>query len=345
MKTRAAVAWKAEAPLTIETVDLDGPKAGEALIEIMATGVCHTDAYTLSGLDSEGKFPAILGHEGAGSGPRGRGRRDVGEAGRSCHPALHARMPAVQKLPVAADQSLHRDPRHPGPGPDAGRHQPLLLRGREQQAPLPLHGLLDLLQFHRPAGDRPRQGARGRALRQDLLHRLRRHHRHRRGGLYRQGLAGRQCRGVRPGRHRPQCDPGRADGRRRQDHRRRPQSRQSGHGQEIRHDPFRQPGRGRPRQGGAGDRRPHRRRRRFLVRVYRQCRHHAPGAGMLPSRLGRHRSSSASPAVGPGDRDPAVPARHRPGLARLGLRRRARPHRRAARSSTGTWRARSISTT
>jgi S-(hydroxymethyl)glutathione dehydrogenase/alcohol dehydrogenase len=66
MKTRAAVAWKAEAPLTIETVNLEGPKAGEVLVEIMATGICHTDAYTLSGLDSEGKFPAILGHEGAG---------------------------------------------------------------------------------------------------------------------------------------------------------------------------------------------------------------------------------------------------------------------------------------
>ena len=66
MKTRAAVAWQANAPLTIETIDLDGPKPGEVLVEIMATGVCHTDAYTLSGLDSEGKFPAILGHEGAG---------------------------------------------------------------------------------------------------------------------------------------------------------------------------------------------------------------------------------------------------------------------------------------
>ncbi len=66
MKTRAAVAWEANKPLTIETVNLEGPKAGEVLIEIMATGVCHTDAYTLSGLDSEGKFPAILGHEGAG---------------------------------------------------------------------------------------------------------------------------------------------------------------------------------------------------------------------------------------------------------------------------------------
>ncbi len=66
MKTKAAVAWKANAPLTIETVDLAGPKAGEVLVEIKATGICHTDYYTLSGADSEGVFPSILGHEGAG---------------------------------------------------------------------------------------------------------------------------------------------------------------------------------------------------------------------------------------------------------------------------------------
>jgi S-(hydroxymethyl)glutathione dehydrogenase/alcohol dehydrogenase len=66
MKSRAAVAWEANKPLTIETIEIGGPKPGEVLVEVMATGVCHTDAYTLSGLDSEGKFPAILGHEGAG---------------------------------------------------------------------------------------------------------------------------------------------------------------------------------------------------------------------------------------------------------------------------------------
>jgi len=66
MKTRAAVAWKAGAPLVIETVDLQGPKAGEVLVEVKATGICHTDHYTLSGADPEGLFPAILGHEGAG---------------------------------------------------------------------------------------------------------------------------------------------------------------------------------------------------------------------------------------------------------------------------------------
>jgi S-(hydroxymethyl)glutathione dehydrogenase/alcohol dehydrogenase len=66
MKTRAAVAHRAGAPLTIETVDLEGPRAGEVLVEIRATGVCHTDEFTLSGADPEGLFPAILGHEGAG---------------------------------------------------------------------------------------------------------------------------------------------------------------------------------------------------------------------------------------------------------------------------------------
>jgi S-(hydroxymethyl)glutathione dehydrogenase / alcohol dehydrogenase len=66
MQVRAAVAHKAGAPLSIETVELEGPKAGEVLVEIKATGVCHTDAYTLSGADPEGLFPAILGHEGAG---------------------------------------------------------------------------------------------------------------------------------------------------------------------------------------------------------------------------------------------------------------------------------------
>src|SRR5271168_3231980 len=66
MKTRAAVARKAGAPLSLETVDLDGPRDGEVLVEVKATGICHTDEFTLSGADPEGLFPAILGHEGAG---------------------------------------------------------------------------------------------------------------------------------------------------------------------------------------------------------------------------------------------------------------------------------------
>lgn len=66
MDTRAAVAFAAGEQLSIETVQLEGPQAGEVLVEIKATGICHTDAYTLSGADPEGLFPAILGHEGAG---------------------------------------------------------------------------------------------------------------------------------------------------------------------------------------------------------------------------------------------------------------------------------------
>ena len=83
MKTRAAIAVEPNKPLVIEEVDLEGPKAGEVLIEIMATGVCHTDAYTLEGKDSEGIFPSILGHEGAGI------VREVGAGVTSVQPGDH----------------------------------------------------------------------------------------------------------------------------------------------------------------------------------------------------------------------------------------------------------------
>ncbi|PZQ47430.1 MAG: S-(hydroxymethyl)glutathione dehydrogenase/class III alcohol dehydrogenase [Micavibrio aeruginosavorus] len=83
MKTKAAVAFKAGAPLSIETVDLQGPQTGEVLIELKATGICHTDAFTLSGDDPEGAFPAILGHEGAGI------VREVGAGVTSVKPGDH----------------------------------------------------------------------------------------------------------------------------------------------------------------------------------------------------------------------------------------------------------------
>ena len=83
MKTRAAVAFAANQPLEIVELDLEGPKAGEVLVEIMATGVCHTDAYTLEGKDSEGIFPSILGHEGAGI------VREVGAGVTSVKPGDH----------------------------------------------------------------------------------------------------------------------------------------------------------------------------------------------------------------------------------------------------------------
>ncbi len=83
MDTRAAVAFAAGEPLSIETVQLDGPQAGEVLVEVKATGICHTDAFTLSGDDPEGAFPAILGHEGAGI------VREVGAGVTSLKPGDH----------------------------------------------------------------------------------------------------------------------------------------------------------------------------------------------------------------------------------------------------------------
>lgn len=64
IECKAAVAWAAKEPLSIETIQVDPPKAGEVRVKILATGVCHTDAYTLGGLDPEGVFPVVLGHEG-----------------------------------------------------------------------------------------------------------------------------------------------------------------------------------------------------------------------------------------------------------------------------------------
>jgi S-(hydroxymethyl)glutathione dehydrogenase/alcohol dehydrogenase len=83
MQTRAAVAWQAGKPLAIETIEIEGPKAAEVLVEIKATGICHTDAYTLSGADPEGLFPAILGHEGAGI------VREIGSGVTSLKPGDH----------------------------------------------------------------------------------------------------------------------------------------------------------------------------------------------------------------------------------------------------------------
>ena len=247
MKVRAAVAIAAGKPLDDREVDLEGPKAGEVLVEIKATGICHTDEFTLSGADPEGLFPAILGHEGAGI------VVDVGpgvtsaEEGRSRHPALHARMPAVRVLPVSRKTNLCqaiRATQGQGVMPDGTSR--FSLGGKKV---LHYMGTSTFSNFTVRARDRAGEDPRGRAVRQGLLHRLRRHHRHRRGDQHRQGRARRQRRGVRPRRHRPQRHPGRAPGRRRHDRRRRPQPGAQGAGREVRHDAFRQPegGRGRPR--------------------------------------------------------------------------------------------------
>ncbi len=170
MKTRAAVAFEAKKPLEIVELDLEGPKAGEVLVEIKATGICHTDAYTLDGLDSEGIFPSILGHEGAGI------VREVGPGVTSVKPGDHViplYTPECRQCKSCLsqkDQSLHPNPCDPGQGRDARRHLALQLQG---PADLPLHGLLDILEFHGAAGDRSGEDSRRRAVRQELLHRLR----------------------------------------------------------------------------------------------------------------------------------------------------------------------------
>ena len=107
MDVRAAVAHRAGEALAIETVRLDGPKAGEVLIEVKATGICHTDEFTRSGADPEGLFPAILGHEGAGV------VVDVGSGVTSVAIGDHV------ILPFAQDQFVHGDPRNAGQRPDA----------------------------------------------------------------------------------------------------------------------------------------------------------------------------------------------------------------------------------
>ncbi len=154
MDVRAAVAFAAGEPLSIETVQLEGPKAGEVLVEIKATGVCHTDAYTLSGDDPEGLFPAIMGHEGAGI------VVDVGAGVTSLKKGDHV-IPLYTpecrqcKFCTSGKTNLCQAIRETqGQRRDAGRHQPVLV---QRQAAASLHGDVDVLEFHGAAGDRRRE--------------------------------------------------------------------------------------------------------------------------------------------------------------------------------------------
>jgi S-(hydroxymethyl)glutathione dehydrogenase/alcohol dehydrogenase len=169
-------------------VNLEGPKKGEVLVEIKATGICHTDEFTLSGADPEGIFPAILGHEGAGV------VVEVGEGVTSLKKGDHViplYTPECRQCPSCLSRKTNlctaiRATQGKGLMPDGTSRF-----STGWHADLSLHGLLDLLEPHRAAGNRAGQGRpRGRALRQDLLHRLRRDHRHRRGDQHRQGGIG-----------------------------------------------------------------------------------------------------------------------------------------------------------
>ena len=109
MDVRAAVAYAAGQPLVIETVQLEGPRNGEVLVEIKATGVCHTDAYTLSGQDPEGLFPSILGHEGAGVvvevGPGVTSVAPGDPSSRSTFPSAGSASTASTRRPTSARRS------------------------------------------------------------------------------------------------------------------------------------------------------------------------------------------------------------------------------------------------
>ena len=256
MKVKAAVAHKAGAPLTIETVDLEGPKAGEVLVEIKATGICHTDEFTLSGADPEGLFPVDPRARRRGRRRRRRARRDdaAGKAITSsrstcpsaaqCEYCVSGKTNLCQAIRVTQGQGVM---------PDGTSRFSL---GRQEAAAL--HGHVDVLELHRGAGDRAREDPRGRALRQGVLHRLRRDDRHRRRHQHREGRAGRERRGVRPGRHRAERDPGRAARRREHDRRRRPEPGAARARREVRHDALREP-EGSRRRSRAVPRQPHRR--------------------------------------------------------------------------------------
>src|SRR5215467_12627301 len=168
MKTRAAVAFAPKQKLEIVELDLEGPKAGEVLVEVFATGVCHTDAYTLEGKDSEGIFPSILGHEGAGI------LREVGAGVTSVKPGDHViplYTPECRQCKTCTSRKSNlctaiRATQGQGVMPDGTSRFSIGNEKIHHYEDPSLYGLLDVRQFHRAAGDRGRENPRGRPLRQ-----------------------------------------------------------------------------------------------------------------------------------------------------------------------------------
>ena len=155
MKTRAAVAVAAGKPLEIMEVDLDGPRQGEVLVEIMATGICHTDEFTLSGADPEGMFPAILGHEGAGI------VREIGAGVTSVAAGDHV-IPLYTPECRECDYCLHPKTNlcqairsTQGQGGNARWHESFFAKGQTDPA---LYGNIDLFKLYRSARNRACQG-------------------------------------------------------------------------------------------------------------------------------------------------------------------------------------------
>ena len=344
MDVRAAVAFEAGKPLAVTHVQLEGPRAGEVLVEIKATGICHTDEFTLSGKDPEGLFPAILGHEGAGV------VVEVGPGVTSVRAGDHViplYTPECRQCPSCLSRKTNlctaiRGTQGQGVMPDGSSR--FSIKGEKIHHYMGCSTFANFTVLPEIAVAKIREDAPfdkvcyiGCGVTTGI------------GAVLNTAKvdARREMRGVRVGRHRAQRHPGAAARRRRHDHRRRHQQRQESVGRALRHDALRQSegDRHRPRAlSGQSDQdagRPDRRLRLHL-RMHRQRRADARGAGKLPPRLGRehhHRRGAGRRR----DQDPAVPARHR---ARSGRAPRSAAPGAAPtcrRSSTGTWTARSRS--
>ena len=237
MDVRAAVAFEAGKPLAVTHVQLDGPKAGEVLVEIRATGICHTDEFTLSGKDPEGLFPAILGHEGAGV------VVDVGPGVTSVKKGDHViplYTPECRQCPSCLSRKTNlctaiRGTQGQGVMPDGTSR--FSLKGEKIHHYMGCSTFANFTVLPEIAVAKIREDAPfdkvcyigcgvttgiGAVLNTAKVH------------------ARRQGRGVRARRHRAQRDPGAAACRRRHDHRRRHQQRQEAMGRALRHDAFRQ---------------------------------------------------------------------------------------------------------
>ena len=313
-ETRAAVALEKAKPLQIAEVNLDGPKAGEVLVEVKATGICHTDEFTLSGADPEGLFPAILGHEGAGI------VVDVGPGVTSVKKDDHViplYTPECRQCPSCLSRKTNlctaiRATQGQGVMPDGTSR--FSLDGKKLHHYMGTSTFANFTVLPEIAVAKIREDAPfdkvcyiGCGVTTGI------------GAVLNTAKVelGSKCVVFGLRRYWTQCHPGPAACRRRHDHRRRHQQWQEGMGRALRHDPLRQSEGGWQRSGRASrqrqsGRRPDRRRRLHL-RLHRQCRSDAPSPGGLPPRLGsgHHYRRGSRPVR---KCDASVPAGHRPRL-------------------------------
>ena len=220
MKVQAAICFEPNHALEVDEIDLEGPKAGEVLVRLAASGVCHTDAYTMSGKDSEGRFPVVLGHEGAGVveeiGP-GVSSVKVGDhviplytpECRNCKYCLSGKTNLCITLRATQGQGVMPD------GTSRLSYKGRMLHHYMGTSTFAECTVLPEIAVAKIRKDAPP----GKSLSPGL----RRHHGDWRRAPYREGRAGLVRRRLRPGRHRARRDPGGRDRRRRPDHRRRPE--------------------------------------------------------------------------------------------------------------------------